>query len=488
VPILKPSMWRADAPGMRRRPTFDAEQGFTLVELMVAALVLAIGMAATLTVLNTGLKKTTLNAERVAATNLARELTETARQADYDELTPTQLAGVIQAANTNLVPAGSVWKLKRRNTDFTIEASVCVYDDPVDLLDANTPDNRCALAAGTPTTTGDNSGDDFRRVSFNVRWTDSSNKAQLFKQSALIVNPAGGLGPRINEFTGPAATITTGTTASFVVKTTYAEAVHWNADDGVSEGDATGGHTLWSINWDLKNPNATDAILDGSYVLTAQAFDDRNIAGDAKVATVNINRSEPFAPTGLVGGHNTRVGDLVDLEWSLNKERDIIGYRVYYAGADKAVGGGDDVLKCPIATASPNYLPNTATTCQDLNPPSGAATYYIVALDNTTPISSPREGAATKLDVGGPNAQPDPPTGLTVSGVDTPTLDWTAPSSGSVAFYRIYRDGTDDAHRIGKATATTWTDTAGDAAHTYYVSAVDAKYNESSLVSVNWNP
>src|SRR4051794_521492 len=185
-------MAHADAPGMRRRPTFDAEQGFTLVELMVAALVLVIGMTATLSVLNTGLKKTTLNGERVAATNLARELTETARQADYDKLTPTQLASVLQAANTNLVPAGgSAWTLKRRNTTYTIESSVCVYDDPVDQLDATTPDNRCALAAGTPTTTGDTNGDDFRRVSFNVRWTDASHKAQLFKQSALLVNPAG---------------------------------------------------------------------------------------------------------------------------------------------------------------------------------------------------------------------------------------------------------------------------------------------------------
>src|SRR4051812_26566769 len=117
-------MAHADARGMRR-PTFVAEQGFTLVELMVAALVLVIGMTATLSVLETGLKKTTLNAQRVAATNLARELTETARQADYDELTPTQLAGLLQAANTNLVSAGgSVWTVKRRNTTYTIDASV----------------------------------------------------------------------------------------------------------------------------------------------------------------------------------------------------------------------------------------------------------------------------------------------------------------------------------------------------------------------------
>src|SRR3712207_7358172 len=36
-----------------------------------------------------------------------------------------------------------------------------------------------------------------------------------------------------------------------------------------------------------------------------------------------------------------------DFEWNLNSERDIIGYRVYDAGPDDAIGGGDDRLACP---------------------------------------------------------------------------------------------------------------------------------------------
>ena len=47
----------------------------------------------------------------------------------------------------------------------------------------------------------------------------------------------------------------------------------------------------------------------------------------------------------------------------LGRERDIVGYRVYWAGPDKAVGGGDDVVVCPRIAGA--YVSNTTHNCAD---------------------------------------------------------------------------------------------------------------------------
>ena len=93
--------------------------------------------------------------------------------------------------------------MTRRNTVYTVNATVCTYDDPSDGVAAGTavPANRCA---DNPTSaTADPNGDDFRRFTVNLQWTQGT-KTHTFKQTALIVNPSGGLGPRITSFSGPA--------------------------------------------------------------------------------------------------------------------------------------------------------------------------------------------------------------------------------------------------------------------------------------------
>jgi Tfp pilus assembly protein PilV len=494
--MLKSHSAHADPTAMGRRRMTDAS-GFTLVELMIAAMVLVVGMLATVSLITQGLKKTTLNGQRVAATNLARELTEAARVAGYPKLTPTTLVAALQAASSQLGSGSSPWTIQRRNTTYTVTASVCTYDDPADKLAASAPDNRCTLAAGTDTTTGDNNGDDFRRVTFGLTW-QLQGKTYSLTQNALVVNPSGGLGPRIMTpfpsapYTSPLAKITTETTVPFTFLTSSAATVHWNVDDGVSGGFATGGATSWSINWDLKNINATGSVLDGTYSISVQPFDDRNIAGDTKVVSVTINRSAPLAPTGFSGGHDTRAGDWVDFEWGLNAERDIVGYRVYSMGPDNAVGGGDDSRVCPAPAAPTTYLPNTATTCQDTAPPSGGQRYYLVALDydNATPAVL-REGAKSTLSVGSASSTPNAPGTPSLGSFGPPTLSWTAPTSGSApAFYRVYRDGIAVTNRIGKLTGLVYVDNGGDDGdpHTYWVTAVDSSYNESPLVGpALWN-
>ena len=62
------------------------------------------------------------------------------------------------------------------------------------------------------------------------------------------------------------------------------------------------------------------------------------------------------------------------------------------------------------------------------------------------------------------------------------------PDAGdSIAFFRIYRDGTQVKDRYdrwyGGGASTTWQDIhTGGTAHTYYVTAVDTHYGESAMV------
>lgn len=464
---------------MGRAPSIRSDDGFTLIEVLAAALVLVVGMLAVLSVLQKGMETTVLNRQRVTATNLVRELTEAARTITYASLTTAQAPARLQAAKPALASTSAgAWTVKRGATVYTIALTACAFDDPADKIAANAPPEKCA---NNPLgTTGDLSGDDFRRLSFDITWKELAGpETQLVRQTTLIVNPAGGIGPRIVEYSNGTVS---GNTASFSVLSTTSSAIHWNADDGRSEGNAIGGPTNWTINWDLKSPGANDAVLDGTYTVTAQALDDRGVAGDTKVATVTLNRSFPFPVKSFVGGHDTRVNDWVDLQWALNQERDILGYRVFWAGPNRVVGDSDDQRVCP-STATPDMLGRNATTCQHLTPPAGATRYYVRAYDSTA------SSAPTVLDIAAASAQPAGPGTLTVAGIEDPTLTWTAPSGGAPSFYRIYRDGTAISNRFSRTGDLTFTDMTAEAPHSYWVTAVDATFNESLPTGpVSWSP
>lgn len=474
---LKARALSADLTGMRiLRALARAEEGFTLPELMTAAMVLVVGMAGVIGSFSQIHVRTNTNNQRVGATNLARELTERMRGASYTTLTDGGI-GAFEGQYT------------RRGVQYTVDAETCVFDDPADSM-ANTASagavDWCPRAASASST--DPNGDDFRHVTLTLSWTDKGRTRQVV-QDTMIVNPAGGLGPRITSFPSISGQITSGDTASFDLTTTTAQTVKWNADDATSRGAATGGPTDWDIAWDIGTVGDTSDgwVLDGAYSIVAQAYDDRDIAGEAKVATVTINRSEPFAPGGFYGGHNTSQSPgFVDLLWGLNPERDIIGYRVYWAGPDGTSLTSDDELVCP---AGGGHLDASTNACQVTNPAAGEQTYFVRALDRDT-ADQPRMGGLAELVIPVAGAQPAAPDQLTVSTVDgLPRLTWTASATPGILMYRIYRNGTDVASRYESVSDTTeWTDGDGDSlSRQYWVTAVDQNFNESDPVGpVQW--
>lgn len=472
----------------RRERGLSHESGFTIVEGVIATAILVIGLLGALTMLTGALRGTSANNARVGATNLSRELVEAVRGLSYDDMTSGLVTARLQARGFG---SGTPWTIERRGVRYTLAATSCTFDDPADGIASAPPTQLCTPAATG--TTGDPNGEDFRRTTFAISWNEPGGNARLLRQTTLVVNPSGGLGPRITSFTPITQSVTSSTqnTASIVWTTTPASTLKWSADDGrsTSSGSVTGSNSFTTV-WDLGTSGTGSEILDGSYQVTAQPFDDRDIAGEAKRANVVINRRQPYPPPTLLGGKNTLFGDpIVELEWSLNNERDVLGYRVMWGGPDGIAGGGNDEQVCPWPTQG-TMLPATATSCIHWWPPSGSTFYYIVAIDRDR-FNVPRDGDRRGLAVGPASARPAKPTlPLTVTTQDSrPVLSWGAPATGPApSFYRIYRDGV-RYDRTADASTTFTDSSAGTVTHDYWITAVDSTFNESDPIGpVTWTP
>ena len=480
---------------MRTPHRSAGEAGYTLIEVMMAAMVLAIGVIGAFALLDSANRTISTNNGRTGATNLAREVAEYARGSDYDLLTPAQAETTLRA-RTRIAGTGAAgaWKLVRRGVTYSITPSFCTFDDPKDGLSATPPPNVCspgaAAIAGAPSEVNP---DDFRRVNLAVAWTDRQG-AHKVRQTALVVNPTGGLGPRIKTFDPPSAQITSGLGPSWAgpgnpVLTDAADTLRWTVDDGVSYGEVTGASaTSWSFTWNLGTVGTNPSVYDGTYLVSAQAYDARGIPGEARAVSVHVNRSDPFAPAGLVGGSNVQHSGVVDLDWARNKERDVLGYRIWRV---QLLG----LVRTPICNDT-GLSYTVKTSCTDSNPetlalPGGTPNYEVAAVDysdlkNRTGL---RAGAVSPVNLALTSTRPSSPVLAVPTIVDgSPLLTWTAPAVGAgqrpIRYYRIYRDGGTslaDRYDVTVDASTTWTDPSpgNSTSHTYAVTAVDTSNNES---------
>jgi prepilin-type N-terminal cleavage/methylation domain-containing protein len=505
---LKRATGPADHRSMESAPRkLNDERGYTLVELLVAAFVLVVGMAGAFTLLNGANRASTTNNARMGATNLARELLEDARSVDYDSLKPSTITDVIQA-KAGVTGSPSPWIVGRRGIQYTASLEVCTFDDPKDNIAATAPDNVCTPQAPVPVSAGtldpEIQPDDFRRVTATIAWNTGTGN-QSIKMVSLVNNPSGGLGPRIIKFDPPivlangnAGQVTAGTGATFPTVTTAAGSLRWNSDGTPNgSGDATGGPTTWGTTWQLGNAaddqdpatvtnwattqfDTSATVLDGTYTVTAQAFGDLGIAGDSRAAILPLNRSTPITVTGFAAGRNFNISR-VEFQWNQNPEHDIIGYRVYDVGPDGTIGNGNDTLICETTSAA-------ATSCT-ASMPSSNPTYAVVAGDRsdiTDTSSAPRWstfGQSRTIS----STEPDRPTSLAVAAdlsTGKPVLTWSHPDPTAVRYYRIYRDSCctpADRYDVTVDGATTsYTDpSAPSGTHRYWVTAVGPGISES---------
>lgn len=112
----------------------------TLIEVMVAMVVLLVGALGVISMLDTGNKVTRENIARDGATGLAREQLERAREITYAKLAdPAQVASSLSSVlDESDAPIAATFVTRRRGVSYTTTITTCVLDDPSDGIGAAT--------------------------------------------------------------------------------------------------------------------------------------------------------------------------------------------------------------------------------------------------------------------------------------------------------------------------------------------------------------
>lgn len=118
------------------RPDASGEDGFTIIEVMVAMLILLIGVLGTFTLMEGSLSSTARTSAREQGTNLASDLVERSHQVAYDNMTLASAPATLRSslpASDNVGPlSGSSFTVTRRNTTYGVTVFACSIDDPSD--------------------------------------------------------------------------------------------------------------------------------------------------------------------------------------------------------------------------------------------------------------------------------------------------------------------------------------------------------------------
>ncbi len=467
------------------------QRGFTIVEVIVASFVLLVGVLATLALFDRANAATVVDRQREAATSLAREITEGARSVPFDHLvSATSLNTELQKMPGLRDLDGDPYTIPRGRTAFTVATEVCTADDAKD--GGRTGPSSIKFCDDTPGGgPKDSNPEDYRRVTVTVSWRNNG-VVRSVTQTEIVNNPGSGPGVlSVVPVVSPLSYVIKSTDPNLTLEintSTPAKVISWSVD-GIAQpttpapppGDTSG--LVWRVNW------LVAGLPDGAYVITADAFDANSTSGPSRSETITLNRYVPDPPTGLVGGWNG-LGD-VDMEWRANTERDIVGYeveRTNQSGGDTS-DTGEIVSGCSFAEQK------LATSCRDSSPLNDNPIYYHVrAYDRDPDTGAPRAGNwSAPLAVVKSNERPyaplEPVTATTTgrgtsSAVVTLTFGRPDPEDpdedDSIAFFRIYRDGTRYDRWYGAGTTLTWQDgNTGGTSHTYQVSAVDTRYGES---------
>jgi prepilin-type N-terminal cleavage/methylation domain-containing protein len=118
------------------------EEGFTIIEVLTAVVVLGIGLGAVMQLLVVATHATATNRIRQAESNLARELTEDIRSLSYTQLAASSLASTLQPMVSGSTVSGTSLQVQRvistngssNPSTYTFSASftACSLDDPSD--------------------------------------------------------------------------------------------------------------------------------------------------------------------------------------------------------------------------------------------------------------------------------------------------------------------------------------------------------------------
>ena len=182
--------------------------------------------------------------------------------------------------------------------------------------------------------------------------------------------------------------------------------------------------------WPAQYDTAT-TVLDGTYTATAQAFDDRGIAGDSRAAVLPLNRSRR-SPSRASGRPQLQPETGSSSSWNANPELRHHRLRGLRLGPRRASTTAT-TARVRDRQRGRHELPGSAR-CRRRNP-----TYCVVALDRTTSRTRARGTRESPYaQVGHDDARPSParPPGCSSSpdlATGKPKLTWSHPNTATSA-------------------------------------------------------
>jgi Tfp pilus assembly protein PilV len=508
------------------RSRLSEQSGFTIVEILVAAVVLVVGLGGLLEMLVTADHAISTTRLRQEETSLAREVLEDSRGLSSAQLTPTTIAAALQPAvpqatlsSSNLVVTRAV-SSSGSQTSFNISFNVCDLDDPSDGSgnhSAAPPSGGVWCPDVGSSGTQDSNPADYKRLSVTVTPRDRTTPA--IQQTILIYSrPVNGPAVRCLSTSGtcpgPNVTLTSGSSLTFNVTTTAAaDRIQW-----LVNGNTPPSAQIPAASTDPYAPSGTSSSFtwnlptaDGTYTIAAVAYDSNGNSGTRSTMVVNLNRHQAIAPTSFNAGWNDLTGG-VELQWVPSVDQDVLYYRVYRQYGSSAAqlvstcGAGGNVTGTSCADAPESALapplpaarPNPCTSSSQSYTTTGY--YWVVGVDTNPANGQPRESTAQspKVDANLCDHQPSAPS--TLSGAldnGQLALTWDVPSPAgpdswaSIQAWRVYRWPSDRAVQIpgdryqfvGNSPAVaSYTDGSpdpGGAQQSYCVTAVDTHLNES---------
>lgn len=520
------------------------DEGFTIIEVLTAVVVLAIGLGAVMQLMVVATKATATNRLRQAETNLARELTEDIRSLAYSQLNASSLATTLQPMVSGSSVSGTSLQVQRTISTngasspatytFSTSFTACSLDDPSDGYgDHSQPPQSggswCPDVA--PSGTQDPNPDDYKRVSVIV--SPTGGRAIPTVQQTILIYARSTHGPAVSclSFTGtcPGANING---AGFsqtvnVTATALPASLEWlvngslppaaqvpaGATDPYSPSSTT---TQFTWNFPTTVFNGTTYTIDGTYTVSAIAFDADGNSGTRSAQQVTINEHQAIPPATVHAGWNAQIHG-VDVQWLPSVDQDIVDYHVFHQ-----YGSGSPVpvicaqrtlLTCADVDTTSAPSPPAEPTCtgtpgsyQSFTTPNY---FWVQAVDTDPTTGQQRQSTWTspKIDANLCDNPPNAPSGLQASGGGgTVTLTWSAPATqdpdpgDSIQQWRIYRWPTNQTVNfpgsrldlIGALDAsgqpvTTYTDRSADpggATQNYCVTSVDTSLNESACSEV----
>jgi hypothetical protein len=366
-----------------RRARLAEDDGFLLLETLIAAVFLVVGLMGAFALLDLSAETMAATRAREGGVNLAREILEDAGTIPFSELSPSIKDKLQQMPALAPKPPGPAWQIERRGYTYTITVEECSVDDPKDGLGKHDS----TFCPGQTEGTADAIPVDLKRVTAKVSYF-ARGRTHEVREAETFGSAGEQLGLSATELklasTEAVTTIEKPTeptiTSASVTKLTFSvtapagtTAIDWSLDGLVQSTPVAvkSGTTQWTFSWTISG------FSDGTYQIGAQAEQANGVVGQAVTIPVKLIRSVPAAPSGVTGGFNSiyvsseaTKTQVAELQWQANTEPNVIGYRVYNPSGKEVCPGSPSTLSLEVS-------------CVDLSPPPMTAsnlTYSVVAL------------------------------------------------------------------------------------------------------------